>query len=338
MTAQKKQSNSGKVHGFAQFVDQGLLSADTAKQIMQQDPHLEAAITADMRACLPTDPAAVALDPIARQFIPSIDEIEIEHDSLVDPLGDQAHSPIAGIVHRHADRCLLMPIAVCAVYCRFCFRKEQIGPGKKMLSSEQLEQALTYIEEHSQLFEVILSGGDPLMLNPDKLAYIFTRLRAIDHVRVIRIHTRIPIVDTPRMHAAMVSVLAQVKPLYIVLHINHVNELHAAARDVISRLQQAGIHLLSQSVLLRGVNDDVDTLEELMRELVSLGVKPYYIHQLDPARGINHFKVSEEHGAALMRALRLRCSGLCQPLYVVDAPHGEGAKMPITLDAQSQRD
>lgn len=330
MTQQHNKQKIAKIQGFNQFVAHGLLEPDAAEAITKAEPLLEAAITSDMAALLPADKATWAEDPIALQFIPALEELNVGENALDDPLGDLTHMPVKGIVHRHADRCLFFPISICAVYCRFCFRKEQIGPGKKMLSSEEVDAAMAYIAAHEEIFEVILSGGDPLMLKPKMLHDIFMKLQAIPHIKVVRIHTRIPVVDSVRMTAEMLQALQIDLPLYVVLHVNHVKELHAEARNVIKQLQKQGIHLLSQSVLLKGVNDAVEDLEQLMRELVILGVKPYYIHQLDPARGVGHFKVEKAKGLALMQALRERCSGLCQPLYVEDVPGGEGAKMPVT--------
>jgi len=323
------QQKNSKVQGFKQFVDQGFLNATDAKALQEAQPSLEATITAEMAALLPADKSQWSTDPIAKQFIPDMQELNLGEDTLDDPLGDQAHMPVKGIVHRHDDRCLLLPIAVCALYCRFCFRKEQIGPGHKALSDVQLQNAIDYIAATSSIFEVILSGGDPLMLKPQKIASIFNRLQQIPHVKVIRIHTRIPVVESKRITPDLLAIFSQIKPLYLVLHINHVKELHEDARNAILDLQKTGVHLLSQSVLLKGVNDTVDDLEALMRELVVLGIKPYYIHQLDPARGVGHFEVEKEKGLALMEALRKKCSGLCQPLYVEDVPGGKGAKMPV---------
>jgi lysine 2,3-aminomutase len=319
-----------RLQGLDAFVQAGLISATAAAQMQAANPFLAASITQDMVDLLPKDPKQWATDPIALQFIPNLQELHLGEDTLEDPLGDRAHMPVEGVVHRHADRCLLMPLSVCALYCRFCFRKEQIGPGMAALSPAQLELAYGYIQSRPELFEVILSGGDPLMLKPKAFNAILTRLTAMDHIKVIRIHTRIPVVDTDKITDDLLAVLRQHKPIYLVLHINHAKELHPKACQAIARLQEAGVIMLSQSVLLKGVNDTIDALEELMRSLVVLGVKPYYIHQLDPARGIDHFKVEKDRGKALMQALHARCSGLCQPRYVEDVPGGLGAKTPIS--------
>lgn len=324
-----------KVQGFQQFVDTGLLNADDAVTLQQSNPLLEASITAEMAALLPADKSQWADDPIAKQFLPSLQELDLGEETLEDPLGDLSHMPVKGVVHRHKDRCLLLPINICALYCRFCFRKEQIGPGHKALSQQELDQAIDYIAATPSIFEVILSGGDPLMLKPKALESIFTKLQQIPHVKVIRIHTRIPVVDSQRITEELLAVCQKVKPLYMVLHTNHENELHTDACQAIEKLQQAGVHLLSQSVLLKGVNDTLEALESLMRKLVVLGIKPYYIHQLDPARGVGHFKVEREKGLALMEALRKQCSGLCQPMYVEDVPGGKGAKTPVKDDGEA---
>lgn len=268
-------------------------------------------------------------DPIAKQFIPHVDELIITAEELEDPIGDQAHSPVKGIVHRYPDRCLLMPVNVCPVYCRFCFRREKVGPGNAALTPDQLEQALSYIESHSELFEVILSGGDPLILKPKPLQKIIERLNRIDHVEVIRIHTRVPVVDSMRINAEMLQVLSNnPKPIYVVLHANHAREFTKDAVLAIQQLIDAGVVMLSQSVLLAGVNDDIETLIELMRTFVRHRIKPYYLHQTDMAKGTGHFRVDIEKGRELMRELRQRISGICQPTYVLDGPDGQG-KMPI---------
>ncbi len=266
---------------------------------------------------------------VTAQFLPSVQELNIAADELTDPIGDVSHSPVAGVVHRHRDRCLLMPVKVCAVYCRFCFRREKIGPGNAAMTPDQLDKAYDYIADHPEIWEVILTGGDPLMLKPKSLQAIIQRLHGIPHVKIIRLHTRIPVVDSQRINDDMLAVLSSVKPIYMVLHVNHVNEFHDKARLACQRLVDAGVVMLSQSVLLKDINDNIDSLEQLMRLLVELRIKPYYIHQLDKARGTGHFRVAPECGVQLMQQLRQRISGLCQPTYVVDTPGGDGGKTPL---------
>ena len=267
-------------------------------------------------------------DPIARQFIPDMRELDADPAESADPIGDDAHSPLEGVVHRYPDRVLLKLVKTCAVYCRFCFRREMVGPGRGALSRAALAAALDYIRDTPQIWEVILTGGDPLVLSPRRLKDVMTRLAAIAHVKVIRVHTRIPAVAPERVSDALVRALRTGKAAYVVLHANHPRELGAKARAACARFIDAGIPMLSQSVLLRGVNDDVETLGALMRTFVECRIKPYYLHHADLAPGTAHLRTSIAEGRDLMRALHGRTSGLCQPAYVLDIPGGYG-KSPI---------
>jgi len=267
-------------------------------------------------------------DPIARQFIPNIAELTRTPDERADPIGDNAHSPVEGIVHRYPDRVLLKLVNVCAVYCRFCFRREMVGPGRKALSAQQLDAALAYIAPHPEIWEVILTGGDPLVLSARRLGAVMKRIAAIEHVKVIRLHTRLPVVSPEKITPALVRALqAPGATTYVALHANHPRELTAAARSACARIVDAGIPMVSQSVLLRGINDDAQTLEALMRAFVECRIKPYYLHHADLAPGTSHFRTSIHEGQALMRSLRGRLSGLAQPTYVLDIPGGYG-KVP----------
>jgi lysine 2,3-aminomutase len=271
---------------------------------------------------------ADAHDPIARQFIPDPAELDLRPEETTDPIGDDRHSPVAGIVHRYPDRVLLKPVHICAVYCRFCFRRERVGHGHA-LSAAELEAALDYIRTHPAIWEVILSGGDPLVLSCRRLGGIISALAATHHVKIIRIHTRVPVVDPGRISAGLVRALkVPGKSTYVLLHVNHPRELTPRARSACARLVDAGIPMLSQTVLLRGVNDDAGVLAELMRALVECRIKPYYLHHGDLAPGTSHWRIGIEQGQLLMRALRGRLSGLCQPAYVLDIPGGHG-KSPI---------
>ncbi len=272
----------------------------------------------------PSDP----LDPVARQFVPDPRELEQLPEESRDPIGDDVHSPVEGVVHRYPDRVLLKLVNACAVYCRFCFRREMVGPGRGGLSQEALSAALDYIARTPQIWEVILTGGDPLVLSPRRLKDVIARLVAIGHVKVIRIHTRVPTVAPERVTPAMVKALRSDKATFVVLHANHARELSEPARAACARLIDAGIPMLAQSVLLRGVNDEVETLGALMRSLVECRIKPYYLHHADLAPGTAHFRTTIAAGQALMRLLYGRYSGLCQPSYVLDIPGGHG-KSPI---------
>jgi lysine 2,3-aminomutase len=270
----------------------------------------------------------VESDPIRRQFVPSLAETVISEEELSDPIGDDVHSPVPGIVHRYPDRVLLKPISVCAVYCRFCFRRETVGKGSKALSSDELEAAINYIEAHQSIWEVILTGGDPLLLAPQRLRRIVEALVEIPHVKVIRFHTRIPVVDPNRINDELVKALDCEKAVYVVLHCNHAQEITDEARDACRRLIKSGIVMLAQTVLLRGVNDDPAVMSELLRTLAGMRVKPYYLHHGDLARGTGHFRTTIEAGQDLMRSLRGDLSGICQPTYVLDIPQGFG-KVPV---------
>jgi lysine 2,3-aminomutase len=308
-----------------ELIAAGLVAPERRAEIEAVAERYALALTRDVVELIdPADPR----DPIARQFIPDGAELEARAEELRDPIGDDAHSPVAGIVHRYPDRVLLKPVDVCAVYCRFCFRRETVGQGHP-LTRDQLAAALDYIGTHRDIWEVILSGGDPLMLSPRRLADIVKALAKMPHVKIIRVHTRVPVVEPARVTPALVRALkARGKATYVVLHANHARELTPAARSACARLVDAGIPMLSQSVLLRGVNDDAATLGALMRTLVECRIKPYYLHHGDLAPGTAHWRTSLDAGQALMRALRGRLSGLCQPTYVLDIPGGHG-KSPV---------
>lgn len=269
-------------------------------------------------------------DPIAKQFIPDARELIVSPLEREDPIGDQAHSPVEGIIHRYPDRVLLKLLHLCPVYCRFCFRRETVGPHSATHLSEQvLDQAFAYIAARPEIWEVILTGGDPLMLSPRRLKSILERLKRVDHVKILRLHSRVPVVDPGKVTETLVGLLkACGKSPFMVVHANHPRELTPEARSACAKFINAGIPMLSQTVLLKGVNDTVETLGALMRGFVETGIKPYYLHQLDLARGTSHFRVPIEQGQSLVRALRGSLSGLCQPIYMLDLPGGHG-KSPI---------
>ncbi|HUN94833.1 MAG TPA: lysine-2,3-aminomutase-like protein [Bradyrhizobium sp.] len=311
----------------AELVAHGLAPAEHLAALEKVAERYAVAVTPDIAALIePADPA----DPIARQFIPSAEELASEAFERADPIGDDAHSPVAGIVHRYPDRVLFKLVHVCAVYCRFCFRREMVGPGKaNALSPAAYRDGLDYIRANSQVWEVILTGGDPLMLSPRRLAEIMADLAAIEHVKVIRLHTRVPVADPARVSDEMVAALkVEGAATWVALHANHARELTGAARAACARIADAGIPMVSQSVLLRGINDDAVTLEALMRAFVECRIKPYYLHHGDLAPGTSHLRTTLAAGQQLMRALRGRVSGLCQPEYVLDIPGGYG-KAPV---------
>ena len=311
----------------AELIESGLAPASALADLEKVAARYAIAVTPDIAALIdPDDPD----DPIARQFIPDAAELVEQPGENADPIGDDAHSPVPGIVHRYPDRVLFKLVHVCAVYCRFCFRREMVGPGKATaLSDAAYACALDYIRTHQEIWEVILTGGDPLMLSPRRLAEIMADLAAIDHVKIIRIHSRVPIADPSRIGPEMVAALrVEGATTWIAVHANHPRELTGNARAACARLADAGIPLVSQSVLLRGVNDDAATLAALMRAFVECRIKPYYLHHGDLAPGTAHLRTTIEQGQQLVRSLRGRVSGLCQPDYVLDIPGGHG-KAPI---------
>jgi len=306
-------------HGLAPPEQRASLDAVAARYAVALPPALADLIN-------PHDPR----DPIARQFVPDAAELELQPQELSDPISDDAHSPVEGIVHRYPDRVLLKLTPICAVYCRFCFRREMVGPDKgKALSAEALTRALDYIRGRPDIWEVILTGGDPLVLSARRLRAVMQELAGIAHVKVLRIHTRVPVAEPARMTAELVrAIKVKGKPTYVALHINHPRELTPIARAACARMADAGIPLLGQSVLVKGVNDTPEVLGELMRALVECRIKPYYLHHGDLAPGTAHLRTDIATGQNLLRALRGRLSGLCQPDYVLDIPGGHG-KSPI---------
>jgi lysine 2,3-aminomutase len=274
----------------------------------------------------PADPN----DPIARQFLPSLEELNTLPEELVDPIGDGAHTPVPGIVHRHPNRVLFKVVAACPVYCRFCFRREMIGPGKdNALSKADFEAALAYIADHPEIWEVILTGGDPFILSARRIEEITSRLASVAHVKVVRWHTRVPVTDPGRVTDDLVAALqAPGATTFVAVHANHPREFSPQARRAVAMLVEGAIPLVSQSVLLKGVNDDAGILAALMRCFVENRIKPYYLHHPDLAPGTSHFRLGIEEGLSLMRELRARLSGLATPTYMLDIPGGFG-KVPL---------
>ncbi len=325
------------LRSVAELVDAGLMPPEAQ--------HAGAAKVGE-RYAIALTPAVAALidpddphDPIARQFLPDPAELLVRAEERADPIGDLAHSPVAGIVHRYPDRVLLKAVHVCPVYCRFCFRREMVGPsGLGTLAPDELDAAIAYVAARPEIWEVILTGGDPLVLSARRLRDLMERLAAIDHVKVVRFHTRVPVVEPDRIDAELVEALkASGKTTYVALHANHPRELTARARAACARLVDAGIAMISQTVLLKGVNDDAGVLAELMRAFVENRIRPYYLHHPDLAPGTGHFRLGLAEGRALVEQLRGRISGLCQPTYILDIPGGHG-KVPVLSDAVRESD
>src|SRR5215469_7727420 len=315
------------LRSIAQLRDAGLVPAAKTATLEPVARRYAVAITPAMADLIDHDDPN---DPIARQFIPEPAELEARPPERADPIGDDAFSPVEGIVHRYPDRVLLKLVHTCQVYCRFCFRREMVGPGGRGgLTTEKRQAAYQYIRQHPEIWEVILTGGDPLVLPPARLHAAVRTLAAIDHVKIIRVHPRTPAVAPERITPEMVAALrAPGKTTYVALHANHPRELTPAARAACARIVDAGIPMLSQTVLLRGVNDDIETLSALMRAFVECRIKPYYLHHADLAPGTGHLRTSIAAGQDLMRQMRGRVSGLCQPAYMLDIPGGAG-KVPI---------
>jgi lysine 2,3-aminomutase len=317
------------------LIDAGLAAAGDLAMLERVGRSYAAAVPPALAALIDSgDPN----DPIARQLIPSAAELDIRPEELADPIGDKPHEPVPGIVHRYPDRVLLKAVSVCPVYCRFCFRREMVGPDKDgNLTPAELETALAYIRAHPQVWEVILTGGDPFMLSAPRAAALTQALEAIPHVKVIRWHTRMPVADPDRVSQAFVDAIrSRSKAVYVAIHCNHPRELTPIARAACARLVDAGIPLLSQSVLLTGVNDDIDTLSDLMRAFVECRIRPYYLHHADLAPGTSHFRTSIERGQELVRELRDRISGLAQPQYVVDIPGGVSKALASPADVETE--
>ena len=265
-------------------------------------------------------------DPIWRQYVPDLQELDIV-DGVMDSLGEDDDSPVPNITHRYPDRALFLASPVCASYCRFCTRRRKVGDPEKIPMS-QYESAFRYLEEHTEIRDVILSGGDPLLLSDRRLDEILSRLRKIKHLEVLRIGSRVPCHLPERITPELCTMLRKHHPLYLNTHFNHPDELTPAAMKGLGMLADAGIPLGCQTVLLRGVNDDVDVMKKLMQKLLAARVRPYYIYMCDNVAGVEHFKTTVEKGLEIVEGLRGWTSGLAVPHFVIDAPGG-GGKIPL---------
>jgi lysine 2,3-aminomutase len=309
----------------AELAAAGLIPMSAVPAVQQVASTYTVAVPAAFAALIDVDDPD---DPIARQVIPDSRELDVQADELRDPIGDTAFSPVRGVTHRYPDRVLIRPVLSCPLYCRFCFRREVVGRAGGSLTPQELDAAIDYVASAPGVHEVILTGGDPLLLSRRRLHALLERLAAIAHVETLRIHTRVPVADPARIDAALAAALRHDKPVWLSVHVNHARELTAAAARGLACLADAGVPLLAQTVLLRGVNDDARVLEELFRRLVALRVKPYYLHHPDLAPGTAHFRLDLNEGQAIVRALRGRLSGHALPTYVLDIPGGAG-KVPV---------
>src|SRR5881227_2215695 len=265
-------------------------------------------------------------DPIWRQYVPDLQELEV-HDGLVDSLAEDAHSPVPNITHRYPDRALFLVSPVCASYCRFCTRRRKVGDPEK-ISLREYESAFQYLAEHTEIRDVILSGGDPMMLSDQRLEYLFQQLRAIPHIEIIRLGSRITSHLPERITPEFCEMVQKYHPIYMNTHFNHPSELTPAAVAALDRLSRAGVSLGCQTVLLKGVNDDPKVMMKLMHELLKARVRPYYIYMADQVAGGEHFRTTVQKGLEIIQALRGWTSGLAVPQFVIDAPGG-GGKIPL---------
>ena len=312
------------INGLAEMVAAGLVAPEAAPALAPVESAFRIRMTGAMRGrVLGGD------DAVARQFVPEAAEMIIRDEELADPIGDDVHSPVKGLTHRYPDRVILHVTKTCEVYCRFCFRREAVGE-EGSLPEQDLVAALDYIAVNPAIREVILTGGDPLVLSARRIKGLMERLSTIAHVDQVRIHTRIPVVAPEKVTAELVAALRCAR-VWVVVHTNHAQEIGDAAEAALSRLVEAGIPLISQSVLLRGINDSVAALEGLFRRLMACRVKPYYLHHCDLAKGTGHFRTTIAEGQALMAGLRGRISGTLIPTYVLDIPGGYG-KVPLVRD------
>ena len=274
-------------------------------------------------------------DPIYRQCVPDIRELD-DKQAALDPLNEEGHSPVRGLTHRYPDRVLLLVSSECAMYCRFCNRKRKVG-RPSMVTDASIEQGIDYIREHGEVRDVLLSGGDPLLLEDARLGEILSALHAIPHVEIIRIGTRVPCTLPQRVTPELAGLLQQFHPLYMNVHFNHPVEITSEAAVACNRLADAGIPLGCQTVLLKGINDDLPTMRTLMRKLLTIRVKPYYLFHGDPARGTSHFRTSIDRGLNIIRGLQGHTSGLCVPHFAIDLLGG-GGKVPLLPDYLTGRE
>ncbi len=281
----------------------------------------------------PNDP----LDPIRMQAVPSGKELEDCPDDLSDPLNETGDSPVPHIVHRYPDRALLLVTYQCAMYCRHCTRRRMVGEEDRVISDKALARALDYVRAHPEIRDILVSGGDPLTMATERLERILSAIRAIPHVEIIRIGTRVPVVLPMRVTEELTDMLRKYHPIWINTHFNHPREITPEAKRACEQIVDAGIPLGNQSVLLKGVNDSADTMKELLLKLVKMRVRPYYLYQCDLSRGIAHFRTRVETGIDILHKLTGNISGYALPRYVIDAPGG-GGKIPLQYEYVLKKD
>jgi lysine 2,3-aminomutase len=269
--------------------------------------------------------------PIRKSVVPVFDEFMVSQGEASDPLSEGNHSPVPNIVHRYPDRVLFLVTGFCSTYCRYCTRSHMVAKDKCHIGIKAWEPGLQYIREHPEIRDVLISGGDPLTMSDQQIEYLLARLRAIEHVEIIRIGTKVPAVLPQRITRTLVNIFRKYHPLYLSLHFTHPDELTPEVKEVCERLANAGIPLGSQTVLLKGINDNIEVMKKLMHGLLKIRVRPYYLYQCDPILGSAHFRTPIEKGLEIIRGLRGHTTGYAVPQYVVDAPGG-GGKIPLLPD------
>jgi len=284
---------------------------------MEITPYFARLIDPDNSAC-----------PIRRQVIPSAAELVVTPSEQVDPLAEKKHTPVPAIIHRYPDRVLFFPTLHCASYCRFCTRSRIVGHIEETVPFDQLEPAFEYLRAHREIRDVVISGGDPLTIGDNKLEFLISKLRSIEHLEILRIHTRVPIFLPQRITAELTNMLKKYHPFYMSIHVNHPSEITFEAADACARLADAGIPLGGQTVLLKGINDDVLTMKKLMQELLKIRIRPYYLNHCDLVAGTSHMRANVATGIAIIENLRGHTSGYAVPTFVIDTPEG-GGKIPI---------
>jgi len=327
--------NRNRVRTLAELERIIQVSDDERQAIARHSGALPIGITPYYMSLIdPVDP----MQPLRRSVVPVLDEYTHSRGEADDPLGENGHSPVPGLVHRYPDRVLLLVTSFCSVYCRYCTRARMVGAsGESAIKKADIDRAIEYIEQHPEIRDVLISGGDPLSLDDERLDYILGRLRSIPHVEFLRIGSKQPVVQPMRITPALTRILRKHHPLWMSLHFTHPDEVTPEVIEACARLANAGIPLGSQTVLLKGVNDNIETMKQLMHKLLQARVKPYYLYQCDPISGSAHFRTPVEKGLEIIRGLRGHTTGYAVPTYVVDAPNG-GGKIPLAPDYVTGRD
>ncbi len=323
-----------RVRTLEQLDAQLVLSDDERQALIQGGSMLPVGITPYYMSLLSREDAS---QPLRRTVVPTTGEFVRTPGEADDPLGEDGHSPVPGLVHRYPDRVLLLALDFCSTYCRYCTRSRVVGHGEIMPNEARLEQAFEYLRQTPAVRDVLISGGDPLALSEDKLDWILGRLRAIPHIEFVRIGTKMPAVLPQRITPQLCRVLRKYHPLWMSVHFLHPDECTPESYQACSRLADAGIPLGAQTVLLKGVNDDVETMKELIHRLLLMRVRPYYLYQCDPISGSSHFRTTVAKGLEIIEGLRGHTTGYAVPTYVIDAPGG-GGKIPLQPDYYLGRD